>query len=290
MAETYDLGANEAHVSASLGISLFVPNVGSPDDMMMQADLALYEAKRLRGGYYFHSTELDAEIRERVMIANELQTAIKNGELELYYQPQIEVTNGRIVGMEALIRWNHPKRGLTMPGAFISIAERSGVIHDLGTLGSRGILSSNSALALDRNQAPGPRDQCFGRPVQGLCFAGSAGASGHGAFCHRSERDRNRIDGIRPGRNHGGAHSRHSEPARTRSPRHDRRFWDRLLLARIPARPQGRQTKGRAAVCIESWDRSQRHGYNPGDAGAGARTRHGSHRRGCGVRPNNSPL
>ena len=132
MAETYDLGANEAHVSASLGISLFVPNVGSPDDMMMQADLALYEAKRLRGGYYFHSTELDAEIRERVMIANELQTAIKNGELELYYQPQIEVTNGRIVGMEALIRWNYPKRGLTMPAAFISIAERSGVIHDLG--------------------------------------------------------------------------------------------------------------------------------------------------------------
>jgi diguanylate cyclase (GGDEF)-like protein len=128
-----DLDGNEVHVSASLGISVFDANAVSPEDMMMQADLALYRAKADgRNSFCFHSTELDHEVRERVAITEELHGALANDELELYYQPQVEVPSGRIVGVEALVRWNHPKRGLMLPGSFIPIAEKTGTIHALG--------------------------------------------------------------------------------------------------------------------------------------------------------------
>ena len=103
LAKNFDLANNETHVSASLGVSLFDPTVDSPEEMMKRADVALYEAKKSRNSYSIHSDALDTEIRERVTTARELQVAIDSGELELYYQPQIEVFSDRIVGMEALI-------------------------------------------------------------------------------------------------------------------------------------------------------------------------------------------
>ncbi|MGP0094560.1 MAG: EAL domain-containing protein [Xanthobacteraceae bacterium] len=133
LAEKFDLDGNEVHVSASLGISMFNTNAVSPDAMMMQADVALYQAKNEgRNDFRFHSIELDREIHERVAVTEELHAAFANNELELYYQPQVEVPSGRIVGLEALLRWNHPKRGLTLPGSFIPIAEQTGTIHALG--------------------------------------------------------------------------------------------------------------------------------------------------------------
>ena len=74
----------------------------------------------------------DQQVRERVTLGDELRVAIQRGELELYYQPQVELTSGRIVGLEALVRWNHPQRGLIMPMIFIPIAERTGAIVPLG--------------------------------------------------------------------------------------------------------------------------------------------------------------
>jgi diguanylate cyclase len=133
LAQKYDLDGNEVHVSASLGISMFNTNAASPEDMMMQADVALYQAKNEgRNNFRFHSTELDHEIHERVAVTEELHAAFANNELELYYQPQVEMPSGRIVGLEGLLRWNHPKRGLMLPIAFVPIAERTGTIHALG--------------------------------------------------------------------------------------------------------------------------------------------------------------
>jgi diguanylate cyclase len=101
--------------------------------MMMQADLALYGAKdEGRNCYRFHSQDLDLQVHERVRVADELRVAIEQGELELYYQPQVELSTGRIVGLEALVRWNHKTRGLLTPGYFIPIAERTGVVLPLG--------------------------------------------------------------------------------------------------------------------------------------------------------------
>ena len=101
--------------------------------MMIQADLALYRAKEDgRNCFRFHNADLDRDVQERVVIADELRGAIERNEFELYYQPQVELRSGRIVGMEALLRWNHPKRGQIPPSVFIPIAERSGQIQLLG--------------------------------------------------------------------------------------------------------------------------------------------------------------
>ncbi len=100
---------------------------------MKRADLALYRAKDAgRNQYHFHSEALDVEVRERVTLGEELRTALERHELEMYYQPQVAVPSGTINGLEALVRWNHPTRGLLLPSSFIPVAEKAGTIVRLG--------------------------------------------------------------------------------------------------------------------------------------------------------------
>jgi diguanylate cyclase (GGDEF)-like protein len=133
VAAPYTIGTNAVHVTASIGISLYSGEVAAAEAMLMQADLALYRAKEDgRNCYRFHSAELDRQVRERVILAEELHAAIERGEFELYYQPQVELESGRIVGLEALLRWNHATRGAIPPAAFIPVAERTGCIVALG--------------------------------------------------------------------------------------------------------------------------------------------------------------
>jgi diguanylate cyclase (GGDEF)-like protein/PAS domain S-box-containing protein len=129
----YVIDGNQVHTTASIGIVPYGSDVAGVDVMMMKADLALYRAKNDgRNQFRFHAAELDEQTRERMVIGEELRHAIKRGELELYYQPQVELTSGSIVGMEALIRWNHSKRGLMLPASFIPIAETTGSIVSIG--------------------------------------------------------------------------------------------------------------------------------------------------------------
>jgi diguanylate cyclase (GGDEF)-like protein/PAS domain S-box-containing protein len=129
----YPLGDTETHVTTSIGISPYMTETASSDEVLAQADLALYRAKdEGRDQYCFHTDDLDREVRERVAIANDLRHALEHDELELYYQPQVELAAGRIVGMEALIRWNHPKRGLLSPGDFLPIVEKTSLVVTLG--------------------------------------------------------------------------------------------------------------------------------------------------------------
>ncbi|MGA7655319.1 MAG: EAL domain-containing protein, partial [Methylocella sp.] len=129
----YQLGDSKLFLSACIGISLFTDETAGPDEMLAKADLALYRAKEDgRDQYRFHSDDLDQEMRERVTLTGDLIQALEKNELELYYQPQVELFTGRITGMEALIRWNHPKRGLLMPADFIPIIEKSDAIVALG--------------------------------------------------------------------------------------------------------------------------------------------------------------
>jgi len=123
----YNIGDNELHVTVSIGISPYVSAADGPDVMLSQADLALYRSKEEgRNCYRFHTDDLDRQVDERVTLADELRNAIDHDELELFYQPQVELFSGRIVGMEALIRWNHPTRGLLGPAVFLPIAEKTG--------------------------------------------------------------------------------------------------------------------------------------------------------------------
>lgn len=103
------------------------------DVLLKHADLAMYEAKALgKNTYYFYNDTLDAAAKERLFIENELRIAIKEQQFELYYQPQIDITNEKIVGFEALIRWHHPTLGHIAPDKFIPIAETTGLIVELG--------------------------------------------------------------------------------------------------------------------------------------------------------------
>ena len=133
VAVPFRIGGTDVRVSASIGISSYTPDLNDPEDMMTQADLALYRAKAEgRNCFRFHSAELDEKVHERVTIAEELRVGLDRRELELYYQPIVELASRRIVGLEALVRWNHPTRGLLYPGSFIAVAETTGSIVALG--------------------------------------------------------------------------------------------------------------------------------------------------------------
>ena len=127
------LDGNQVHTSASVGVVPYRRDIADPEAMMTKADLALYRAKTEgRNRFRFHIRELDQEVRERVTISEGLHSAVEREELELYYQPQVELATGRIVGMEGLLRWNHPTLGLLLPDQFIPIAESSGSILPIG--------------------------------------------------------------------------------------------------------------------------------------------------------------
>jgi predicted signal transduction protein with EAL and GGDEF domain len=133
LSEPYSLAGNEVHASASIGIAQCSTRVTDAETIMIQADLALYRAKEDgRKCIRLHSSDLDRQVHERVSLAEELRASLGRGDFELHYQPQVELASGRIVGMEALLRWNHPTRGMLAPGTFIGIAERTGLILPLG--------------------------------------------------------------------------------------------------------------------------------------------------------------
>jgi diguanylate cyclase (GGDEF)-like protein len=170
LAEPYVIGGNEVHVSASIGISRYTSDVADADAMMIQADLALYHAKADgRQCFRFHSADLDRQVQERVVIAEELRSALDRNELELFYQPQVELRSGRITGLEALLRWNHPKRGQILPSVFIPIAERSGQIQLLG----QWVLDS-ACRQLRQWQDAGIAPELVGVNFSALDFKGSA--------------------------------------------------------------------------------------------------------------------
>ncbi|DAB37998.1 MAG: hypothetical protein A2023_03550 [Sulfuricurvum sp. GWF2_44_89] len=134
LAEAYRLsGGALIHVGASAGIVLF-PDHGADAAMLFQhGDAALYKAKAEgRGVYHYYTDELTDSARRRIECETRLRRAILNQEFEVYYQPQVHMQTGRIVGAEALIRWNCPMRGLVMPSAFIHVAEEIGLIGEIG--------------------------------------------------------------------------------------------------------------------------------------------------------------
>jgi diguanylate cyclase (GGDEF)-like protein/PAS domain S-box-containing protein len=129
----YLLDGNDVQITVSIGICPYVADSAGPDAMLAQADLALYRSKdEGRNRYRFHTDDLDDLVLERMTLADELRSAMAKDELELYYQPQVELATGRIVGMEALVRWHHPTRGLLPAQVFVPVAEKTGAIVALG--------------------------------------------------------------------------------------------------------------------------------------------------------------
>lgn len=127
------LSGHELRVTPSIGIALYPQDGTSLDALVKCADTAMYAAKDSgRNSYQFFTADMNARIVARMMMENDMRRGLERGEFRLHYQPQVDIRTGRIVGVEALVRWNHPTQGLVAPGSFISVAEESGLIVPLG--------------------------------------------------------------------------------------------------------------------------------------------------------------
>jgi len=129
----YQIDDHQIVIGVSIGISLSPQDGSNPDELLKNADLALYRAKADgRGTYRFFETGMDARAQARRLLEMDLRAALQRDEFEVYYQPIREVASGRVVAFEALLRWNHPQRGLIAPISFIPLAEETGLIVQLG--------------------------------------------------------------------------------------------------------------------------------------------------------------
>jgi diguanylate cyclase (GGDEF)-like protein len=125
----FTLDGHEVHVSASIGIAVYPSDGETIDDLIRHADIAMYQVKALgKDGHSFYDNSMLDASYQKITLEHSLRKALAQGELEMYYQPQVDVTSGRIVGAEALMRWNHPVRGLLAAGEFLPFAEENGLI------------------------------------------------------------------------------------------------------------------------------------------------------------------
>ncbi|AOE77033.1 diguanylate cyclase [Pseudomonas lurida] len=132
MKQPFIFDGHQLFISASIGISLFPNDALSAEQLLRNADSALFKAKSAgRESYALYTEELTAHAQNRVEIASELRRALEQQELCVYYQPVHDLNGSRLIGVEALVRWQHPERGLVPPGEFIPIAERTGLIADI---------------------------------------------------------------------------------------------------------------------------------------------------------------
>jgi diguanylate cyclase (GGDEF)-like protein/PAS domain S-box-containing protein len=133
LARPFQLGDHELFVTASLGGCMFPEDGPDTESMMKKADIAMYHAKALgRNNFQFYNDQMDQNASRRFIIANSLRKGLEQHQFRLYYQPKIDTANGRIVAMEALVRWEHPELGLLSPLEFIQLAEETGLIVQLG--------------------------------------------------------------------------------------------------------------------------------------------------------------
>ncbi len=133
LARPFHLDGEVVFVSASVGVAIYPDDSANVDDLFKSADQAMYEAKRAgRNCFSYFTPALQCAALNRLHLANELRSALTNDEFEVYYQPIIDLRDGSLKKAEALLRWNHPERGVVGPYEFISIAESTGLIVKIG--------------------------------------------------------------------------------------------------------------------------------------------------------------
>jgi diguanylate cyclase len=127
----FDLEGLSVSTQASIGIAVFPRDAQTGDNLLQRADVAMYQAKDARSRYAIYSSKTDRNSRERLALVAELKDAIAQGQLVVHYQPQVDLHTDTIRGVEALVRWQHPERGLIGPDSFVAIAEQTGVMREL---------------------------------------------------------------------------------------------------------------------------------------------------------------
>ena len=132
LAQPFELEDRQVAIGCSIGIA-FYPDNGQHAKLVSRADAAMYAAKRAGGaGFCFFVPAMEDDARERFDLLRDLRLALENNELELYYQPKMDASSGKVTAAEALLRWKHPTRGMVPPTVFIPIAERFGLIRSIG--------------------------------------------------------------------------------------------------------------------------------------------------------------
>jgi diguanylate cyclase (GGDEF)-like protein/PAS domain S-box-containing protein len=133
LSRQFEIGGHTLNTSCSIGISIFPLDAEDERALMKNADTAMYHAKEKgRNNYQFFSPEMNTRAVERHTLETELRQAIELQQFKLYYQPLVDMRSGKVVGVESLLRWDHPHRGLLAPGTFIAVAEETGLIEPIG--------------------------------------------------------------------------------------------------------------------------------------------------------------
>jgi diguanylate cyclase (GGDEF)-like protein len=131
IAEPFPIKGLNLRATASIGIAVFPEHASNEEQLMQHADVAMYEAKTTQAGRACYARERDKHSLERLTLAGELSRALASGEIEAHYQPKADAASRRIVGVEALVRWRHPARGLIPPVEFVAVAEQAGLGREL---------------------------------------------------------------------------------------------------------------------------------------------------------------
>ena len=134
LSERFTVEGIELQIAASIGVALFPEHGHDAETLLQRADVAMYQAKHRRSGTEFYARERDLHSRERLQLIGELRDAVAGEDLTLHFQPQLDLGRNRITGVEALVRWPHPVRGMVPPDEFIPLAEQTGVIGPLTEL------------------------------------------------------------------------------------------------------------------------------------------------------------
>jgi diguanylate cyclase (GGDEF)-like protein/PAS domain S-box-containing protein len=133
MSQPLTLGDREVRPTCSIGVAVFPQDGEDADTLLRNADAAMYRAKELgRNRFQFFTADVHERIRRRVELESSLRQALERDEFELHYQPQVGLRGGEVIGVEALLRWRHPERGMVYPGQFIGFAEETGLIVPIG--------------------------------------------------------------------------------------------------------------------------------------------------------------
>lgn len=133
LAAPFDLEGREVYTTSSIGIALSQGSHRSPGELLRDADTAMYRAKsRGRDGYALFDAEMHAQVRAQLKLETALRRAVDQWQFEVLYQPILDLGTGRVAGMEALVRWLHPERGMVLPNEFINLAEETGLMRTLG--------------------------------------------------------------------------------------------------------------------------------------------------------------
>ena len=133
LASPINLHGHEVFITSSIGIAVHTPDYEKPEDLLRDADTAMYRAKSSgRACHVVFNRGMHQFVMARLQLESDLRRAVERGQIEVHYQPFVDLTTGTVIGLEALVRWNHPKRGLILPDDFLNVAEETGLIAPIG--------------------------------------------------------------------------------------------------------------------------------------------------------------